>query len=286
MMKEKLLVLDANYICHRAAYSMKGLSYQEKSTGVIFGFLLTILDLAERFKANKLVYAFDSRGSHRKNLYPEYKNRKFTKTQELIELDKIARPQFFKIKKYVLPRLGFNNIFYHNGYEADDIIASIVKENKDFDIVVCSKDQDLYQLLNLCSMYKFDKNGLYTKENFTSEYGIDPAEWAAVKSMAGCSSDNVIGIDGVGEKTAIKYILGTLPAKSKAFKNIESEEGQKKIKDNFDLVKLPFFGTYSFPIEKDEFNFTELILICHEYGFKSIVESDKLNKFHKIFVGE
>ena len=121
----------------------------------------------------------------------------------------IAFDQFKQLRKRILPRIGFNNNHLQTGYEADDLIAKYVKDNAE-ELVIASADNDLLQLLYFADFLNLSKNKLITSKSFFSEYGILPAQWGMVKQIAGCSSDNVKGIQGVGEITAIKYLKGEL----------------------------------------------------------------------------
>ena len=130
-------------------------------------------------------------------------NRRQNLTEEEEESNRIAYEQFDKLK-LVLPEMGFANVFEEKGYESDDIIASLVV-GSDERTVVISSDKDLYQLLNWCNICDI-KGSVYTKNMFIREYKINPSGWKRVKSIAGCNTDNIKGVKGVGEKTAIKYL--------------------------------------------------------------------------------
>ena len=210
-MNEITVVIDANYLCYVNRFALsQGLSYRGHHTEIIFGFLRHINELARHFETKKFIFCWDARKSLRREIYPEYKtNRRVNQTEEENELDQIAYVQFNEIKDNVLPKIGFTNIFYREGYEADDIIASIVKNNPDRYIVVAS-DTDLFQLLDYCSLYNIVKKSTTTKIIFEREHEISPDKWHLVKAIAGCGTDNVFGVQGVGEKTAIKFISGLL----------------------------------------------------------------------------
>ena len=178
----------------------------------------------------------------------------------------------------VLPKLGFKNNFIQTGMEADDLIAAIT-QNYDVELVIISADQDLYQLLTpTVSMYSSKGKKLTTDKSFTKEYGIKPDKWARVKQIAGCSTDNVKGIEKVGEKTAIKYIKDELGKKTKAYNNIV--QGDAIIERNEALVKLPFKGTkipkIRLPGPLYLANFVE---ITDEYGFRSMQQVGQLNQW-------
>lgn len=270
-----MIIIDSNAICHREAHALGDrLSYEEKNVGIIFGFLREILKLSRLYETNEFAFCWDSRKSLRKQIYPEYKNK-----PKKTELDPKIFEQFETIKTKVLPEIGFKNIFEEKGFEADDLIASLVTEYPDNSFVITSSDEDLYQLLrdNVC-IYNLYSKKEYTKESFNKEFGISCCFWSLVKAIAGCSSDNVKGIKGVGEKTAIKYIKEELPIKSKAFQNITSLEGTSIVKRNFDLVRLPFEGTPFFDLKEDTLSLLGFMTVCKRFGFSSILKDVDIYK--------
>jgi len=283
-----LLIIDSPALCYRAKFAMQKveLSFEEWKTEIIFNFLNQIMSLAKRFETNQFAFCWDSRKSFRRNLYPDYKRkRKENKTQEEKDLTIIAYEQFSRLRREVLPALGFKNNFIQTGLEADDIIASIVFLNtahKQKPIIV-SRDNDLYQLLLYCDMFDFQTLKMMTDDLFIKEYNILSSLWNLVKATGGCSSDNVAGIEGVGEKTAIKYITHTLPSHHKTFKAIKSEEGQKIIKRNSPLVYLPFEGTKRFPIQRDKLYSKDFYNTFEKLGFKSFLTQETFNEWEERF---
>ena len=249
-MNEIIIVLDCNYICYVNKFALsQGLTYRGNPTEIIFGFLRHINELSRQFQSNKFIFCWDSHKSIRKEIYPKYKiSRSLNKSEEDIVNDKIAYVQFNELKNYVLPKMGFENIFYKDQYESDDIIASIVKNNKikGKRYVVVSNDSDLYQLLDDCKMYNISKKCLITKEIFIREYNIEPKRWHLVKAIAGCSTDNVDGVVGVGEKSSIKYLNGELKTGKKAR---DIENANDIFHRNLKLVTLPFDGVGIFNIK-------------------------------------
>ena len=276
------IIMDCNYVCYVNKFAMsKGLSYKGSRTEIIFGFLRHIHELARHFETKQFAFCWDSRKSLRKEIYPEYKaNRRINQTSEDIELDKIAYLQFNEIKDVVLSKIGFKNIFEKEGYESDDIIASIVKNNQGRFIVI-SSDNDLFQLLNHCSLYNISKKSLTTKIIFEREHSISVEKWHLVKTIAGCSSDNVNGIPGIGEKTAIKYLKGLLKTGTKA----SAIESMGEIfKRNIGLVTLPFDGIGTFNMKFDEtFAEKDFIEVCENYGFESFLSPKYLQSWIKLF---
>lgn len=265
----KTLLIDANYLGHRARYTTGLLSYKGKPTGVIFGFLNQLFTLTKKTIPDEVVFVWDSRRSLRKEYYPFYKNKSKTHgneegpDRELLD----AFKQFQELKRDILPQLGFTNNFMQSGYEADDIIATTV-QNESCQYIVATSDDDLLQLLDYCQIYNLGKDKYITKEDFIEDYKIEPAQWAEVKKIAGCSGDNVPGVQGVGEKTAIRYLLNELPTKAKAYTAIKASKDI--IERNEWLVKLPLPGVETPVINKSDFDVSEMQKLCNRMGFNKM----------------
>ena len=134
---------------------------------------------------------------------------------------------------------------------------------------IISGDHDLYQCIhNYCSVYHPAQKKLMTKELFKKNYGITPCSWSLVKIIAGCKSDNVPGVKGIGETTAIKYIRGTCSEKQrdKIHKFIESE----RYSINSELVRLPWPKTKEPKIRQSKFDEKAWQQMCKDLGFPSL----------------
>jgi DNA polymerase I len=276
-----MILIDANAICHQSKHAMLDLSWEEKKVGVIFGFLRQILTLAKLMDSNHFVFAWDSRLSNRALLFPDYKKaRRREKSPEEEELDIIAYEQFDILRKEVLPSMGFYNSFMADGFEADDLIADIVRVNSTETIIIISSDEDLYQLLSdRVSLYSTKKKQYYTNHNLWKEFRITPKEWVDVKAIAGCSSDGIPGIPGVGEVTACKYLNRKLAYHLKTYRAIK--ESTELIDRNKRLVRLPFEGTPSCLMVKNFLSLGNFLDICEKYGFRSFLGKDTLDKWKK-----
>jgi len=265
-MGEKYLLLDCNFLCHRAKHTMGDLSYEGNATGVIYGFLKSLSGFQDLFNTSNFVFCWDSKYSKRKKIYPEYKANRDKKeyTKEEIEFDKAFREQMKRLRTIYLPMIGFRNIFVQKGYESDDVIASICEKlllsNKirassaiAFDeAIIISSDKDLYQCINpWVSFYNPQTSKILTLQRFKKQYEIHPIRWGLVKSFAGCTTDNVKGIKGVGDITAIKYLLAELNPNSKVYKAIISSNGKAIFDRNQKLVSLPMEGTKIFKLKRD-----------------------------------
>ena len=280
------LIIDCNNIAYSSFHTFGELSFEEKKTGVIFGFLQRVLFLAKKFETNKFIFTWDTKKNYRKIIYPEYKQ---NRRKDLTEQEKIdyalAFKQFDELRLKVLPGLGFGNIFWQNGYEADDLIAYIVLEKrKEYKgpFYIVSTDKDLYQLLNVCDIYNQRTKKIITKKTFTKLYDISPSIWFEVKSMMGDSGDNIIGIEGVGEKKAIQYVKGTLP-KGKILSRIE--ESKDLIKRNVKLIDIPYRGVKPIRInfKEDSFGKEKFIDVFMDFGFESFLKKKELDSWVKTF---
>lgn len=279
------LIVDCNNLCYSAMFTIKNLSYDEKRTEIIFSFLNQIFRLAKVFETNKFIFCWDSRKSYRKQIYPPYKKkRQDNLTLEELEDRKVAFKQFSELRQKVIPELGFKNNFIVTGYEADDLIAytSVLCDES----MIISTDKDLFQLLtDNCRMYNGKTKKILTRKNFTKEYGIEPKQWAEVKAMAGCGTDEVEGIKGIGEGRAIKYLLDILP--DGVYKNsIGSKEGKEIIERNRILVTLPlsFSPALSVELNYDKvFSLNSFINVFNEYDFQTFLRKDSLNRLKKSF---
>lgn len=277
-MTQPWLVLDVNYLCHRARYTMGELTWKGAATGVIYGFLQSVIHLQKRFDTDRVVFCFDSRFSKRKKLYPAYKaNRKNRKpmTNKEREFEEEFHRQIIKLRMEYLPAIGFRNILWQQGYEADDLIAVSCFEIGTFptwEAVIVTADQDLYQCIRgNISTFNPQKNERMSLQSFYRIYHIEPKYWAIVKSIAGCSSDNIPGAKGIGEKTALKFIQGQLSATSKAFKIIRAYCLGADKKVAVKLVTLPLAGTKTVHLRADNrISKESWDAVCKHLGFKTL----------------
>jgi len=247
---------------------MGGLQHEGEETGIMFGVLKDILSIKERFDTEKLAFCFDAGKTLRAYDYKSYK-------AERPPMPDAFRGSVEMLRMVYLKQIGFENVLWWTGYEADDLIAKLCEDlpSKQRAIVVTA-DKDMYQLL--CDKVKINnpnKKRLYTAEHFREEWGIEPQAWIDVKAMAGCKSDGIKGIQGVGEKTACKFLTGKLKNNAKAFKSIV--DNNKLWRSNHRLVCLPYPGLKTMPLEKTH-NVTPQSWkkFCKRFGMHSIADLD------------
>lgn len=236
-------VLDVPYLGYRAAHSQpEGLWFRGEPTTVAFGLFREMEQLNQRFPDLRFVFCFEGRGSLRRKIYRQYKLSRNELTKEQLEFKQLVRYQLEKVRDYWLREIGFENIFWQDGYEADDWVAVVCSQmGPGARALMVSGDQDLYQLLGRrVAMWEPRKQAVLTESKFRKQYGICPTMWADVKAIAGCPGDNVPGIGGIGPKRAIAYLTAVDGPQSRYYERIV--QGVDIWTRNEQLVRLPFPG--------------------------------------------
>lgn len=287
MTETPTLLIDSNYLGHQARHTLGTLTYGESATGVIFGFLSRVLSLGRMFLTNDIVFCWDSKHSFRKKSCPSYKAKRRAEItpEERRELES-AFKQFDMMRRSLLPAIGFRNNFLQCGLEADDLLAKVVEGYATkLDLIIISADEDLLQLLRRnVKIFNPSQKKIMTEKRFHEERGIFPTEWATVKQIAGCSSDCIAGVKGVGEMTAIKFITGQLPKKSKRYKSIQSD--LRGISEREKLVKLPHTRTQPIELEQNHYDIAEFCSICNQFGMESFLSEDRFKEWKQLFNGD
>lgn len=260
-MSKKWLLFDSSCMCFRAHHSTGSLQFDSKATGMYFGFFRDVRLIQKFQNTYRVAFFWDLGTSNRCEIIPGYKSSRKQKRLEMTkkeyrELQELYR-QMTRLRQVILPDLGFNNNFVQRGYEADDLIASACHEHFAEDsedvAVIVSSDQDMYQLLGTnVSIFNPHTRKMITEKSFEKKFGITVNMWSTVKSIAGCKSDDVPGVAGVGETTAIRYLLDELPEHYKAHKDIL--KAGHRIQTNMQAVDLPLEGTDSCELQRDKLN--------------------------------
>ncbi len=220
----RLIAIDGNSLMHRAFHALP-LTMTNKEgtpTGAIYGFLSMLLRLVQQ-KPEYLLVAFDMHGStFRHDEYSEYKAGRKATPDEL-------RTQFAIIRE-LLPSMGIT-ICECMRYEADDILgtfARIANENG-VDALLVTGDRDALQLISEHTHVLMTKKGIsetieYDKKVLFEQYGLEPCQMIDLKALMGDGSDNIPGIAGIGEKTALKLLekYGTM---ENTLSHAEDEKG-------------------------------------------------------------
>ncbi len=207
---EKLVLIDGHSILNRAFYGVPDLTNSEGiHTNAVYGFLNIMFKILDEEKADHLAVAFDLKEpTFRHKMYAEYKGTRKPMPEEL-------REQVPLIKE-VLEAMDVP-ILTLAGYEADDILGTVAKRmQKDgVDVSIVSGDRDLLQLADEKIKIRMPRTSRgttevkdYYPEDVKREYQVTPQEFIDVKALMGDSSDNIPGVPGIGEKTAVSIIAG------------------------------------------------------------------------------
>ena len=272
-MSETWLILDCPFLAYRAQYALGDFYHEDEPTSVVFGLLRDIVEWTETFQTGRIAFCFDARTNKRNDIYPKYKENRRDDPNESEEEKKRKvefRRQVRRLREEDLFALGFRNVFWAEGYEADDVIASIVYHSlgEDDEAVIVATDQDLFQLISpRVSMFDPKSRKRKTFQWFGREYGISPSQWADVKALAGCDGDNVKGIKGIGEKLAIRYLTGSLTTGKSFEKIVQKNDIWRR---NLKLVQLPFEGCPTFELREDRLSKKRWTAFCDRFGIKRL----------------
>ena len=223
---DKIILLDGNSLSYRAYYAMPALKNKKGLyTNSVYGFTLMLERILEDTKPKYALVAFDKgKETFRHKSYEAYKGTRDKTPNELVE-------QF----GYVRELLDSYGIKYeeHLDYEADDIIGSYAKiaEKAGLEVIIVSGDKDLTQLASDNITVYYTKRGVteidyYTPEFINEKYGLTPQQIIDMKGLMGDKSDNIPGIAGIGEKTAIK-LLTEYKTVENILENIDNISGKK-----------------------------------------------------------
>jgi DNA polymerase-1 len=232
---KRLFLVDGSSYIYRAYFAIRHLSNSKGlATNAVYGFVNMLLKVAREQQPDHLAVVFDARGpTFRKELYPEYKATRAHMPEDLV-------PQVPIIKEVVR---AFNMpAIEKEGFEADDIIATLAKKfaAKGLEVTVVTGDKDLMQIVSdrirLLDTMKDKVSGL---EEVAERFGGPPEKVIEVQALAGDSSDNIPGVPGVGEKTAVKLIqeFGSVEY---LLANLDQVKGklQEKLREHADSARL------------------------------------------------
>ena len=283
---DKILIVDGNSLANRAFYAMPYLSDKKgRPSGAIFGFVNILVKLITEQKPTHIIVAFDhSRQTFRSEIYPEYKATRHAMPDDL-------RAQMPVIKEML--SIMEIKTFEVDGIEADDIIGTISRKTN-INKILLTGDRDLLQLINDNTHVWLTKKGVTEVKKMDegelfNEYGLEPYQIIELKALMGDTSDNIPGIKGVGEKTALS-LLNKYSNIDNLYKNIEEITGKlkEKIEQGKDMAYLSKkLATIKTDCEFD-FRLEECILkfpfniatydFCNERSFYSVVKRKELFK--------
>ncbi len=237
---KQLMIIDGSSLLFRAFFALPPLSSALGTpTNAVYGFLTMLIKLYEEIKPDYVAVAFDKgRQTFRTELYSDYKGNRPEAPEDL-------RPQFSLIQD-VLKALGIC-VIEEEGFEGDDILGSLSKKfgSDDLAVKIITGDRDNLQLITKYSHVLLTKKGIsemleVTPDNMEELYGYGPDKVIDIKALMGDSSDNIPGVPGVGEKTALKLITeyGTLESVYDHIEDISGKKLKERLAENKDLAFL------------------------------------------------
>lgn len=281
---DKFVIIDGNSLINRAFYALPQLANSEGViSNAVFGFTTILVKIINEIKPKYIGVAFDyGKKTFRNEMFANYKGTRKPTPPEL--------KSQFPILKELLLQMGIKYV-EQEGIEADDIIGTLTKKF-DTENVIVTGDKDSFQLINNNTWVMFTKKGIsetinYNLDQLFNDYGLKPYQIIELKALMGDSSDNIPGVGGVGEKTALsllnKYetlqgvydhideITGKLKEKLVADKDVAFLSKQlATINTNCNInCKLEEF-LYSFPFNKDVYN------MFLKYQFNSLLRKKEL----------
>jgi len=280
-----LVIIDGNALIHRAYHALPPLKTKKgQLVNAVYGFISILFKIIRELKPDYLAVTFDLTGPTFRDLeYKEYKAKRVKPPQELY--DQI--PLIKKIVKALeIP------IYEKKGFEADDIIGTIVQKTKKQKIknIIVTGDLDTLQLINKQTEIYTPQKGLkdivvYNQAAVKKRYGLSPKQIIDFKGLRGDPSDNILGVPGIGQKIAIDLIkkFGSL---KKLYQNLSQSDLNPKLKARLlEYKDQAFFSQYLATIKRDvlidfnlkkcqrgEYHKGKVIKLLKELGFNSLIK--------------
>ncbi|HZJ82833.1 MAG TPA: DNA polymerase I [Clostridia bacterium] len=235
MNKKRIMIIDGHSLMYRAFYGIPLLTTSKGVfTNAIYGVTNMLFNLVEEYHPHYMAVAFDLKApTFRHEIYEEYKGHRQKAPEELV-------PQFDLLRE-LLKEMDIA-VFEKEGYEADDILGTFagIAEEQDLEGYLVTGDRDAMQLVSANTTLLLNRRGTTDMHRFDPKevekvYGLTPDQMIDNKALMGDSSDNIPGVPGVGEKTALK-LLKEYHTLDEVLANIDNISG-KRLKENLTLYK-------------------------------------------------
>ena len=290
---KKFIIIDGSSLMYRAFFALPLLTSSEGIyTNAIMGFSNMLGKILTDYKPDYIAVAFDkSRKTFRTDMYEEYKGQRAKTPDEL-------KSQIPLLKEF-LAALGIAFIEIDN-YEADDIIGTLARKSVDEDCeaLIVTGDKDALQLIAPQIKVMLTKRGImdmqvFDEETFKEKYaGLEPHKLIDIKALMGDSSDNIPGVPGIGEKTALKLLtqFGDLENLLANIENVSGKKLKEKLEQNQDLARLSYkLATICCDVAVDfvpekykpALDIMKLQSFCDKYELKTV-----FSRMKKILVSE
>jgi DNA polymerase I len=278
MPQPKFYIIDGNAYIHRAYHALPPLTDSKgRMINAVYGFTRMLLKILRQETPDYIAVCFDSP-------QPTFRHQEFTAYKATRKETDIELKEQFPLTRQIVEAFNIAS-FEKGGFEADDLIATLVEKAKGqgMDTVIVTGDKDVLQLVNdSVKVLNEPKGILYDEEKVKEKFGVGPAQVTDVMGLAGDTSDNVPGVPGIGEKTAIKLIqrFGSM---EKLLGNVGEVEGKlkDKIKEFSEQAKLSkrlVTLVKDVPLDKKiadcrlkDFDRDKMLNIFNELGFKALI---------------
>ena len=228
---KRLVIIDGKSVFYRGYYAMGALSLPDGTpTGGVYGFAAIAMEIVKKLNPTKVVVAWDSKTSvsKRRALYPEYKAGRIKPGEDFYTQ--------IPLLEELISDLGWNFVELDN-YEADDIIGTLSREADevgDWETYIISSDLDMLQIVDdNTHMWRILKGFSNIEQidvpELEAKYGIKKSQFLDLKALKGDSSDNIPGVSGIGEKTAVK-LLNDYETLDNIYNNIDKLSGSTRAK--------------------------------------------------------
>lgn len=289
MASKRFLLIDSNAILHRAFHALPLLTTKEgEPINAVYGFTSILLKAISSLKPGYVAAAFDRKeATFRHKEFAAYKAHRPPLPSELSKQIPKAKEI---LNAFKIP------IYEKEGYEADDIIGTIAQKisQKGFSVIILTGDLDTLQLINSNTKVCLLRKGITETEIFDESatqkrYNLNPSQMIDFKALRGDPSDNIPGVPGIGEKTAI-FLIKTFGSLEKLYQALENnlpeikDLSEKTIQLLKNYKEAAFLSKKLVAIKKDveidfdekscffgNFDYNEIFQIFQKYGFKSLL---------------
>ena len=290
--RDRFVIIDGHALAYRQYFALPVQAFRTRAgepTNATYGFTRTLLDLLLGEKPEYLAVSFDRGLSGREELYEEYKG-----TREKMPDD--LRSQIERIEEMVQ---AFNiPVLAQEGYEADDVIGTVVRlvAEEDLDVLIITGDRDILQLLSERVSVQLpgrrgQKDVIWTLQAYRDHYGLEPWQLVELKGLMGDSSDNIPGVKGIGEKSGTT-LLQQFDSIANIYEHLDDTRGamRKRLEAGADMARIsrelamikrdvPLSLSLDYCVAHD-FDLNQVQELMRTLEFRSL--SDRLKDFSQI----
>ncbi|MDD4661727.1 MAG: 5'-3' exonuclease H3TH domain-containing protein [Candidatus Pacebacteria bacterium] len=278
---EKIIIIDSNSVIHRAFHALPPLKNKKgEVVNAVYGYLTFLFKAIRELEPDYIAACFDvSKCNFRKDLYCDYKANRQKAPDELYYQIPLVKDV---LRKFQIP------VFEKEGFEGDDLIGTISKKEIDnLEKIILSGDLDNLQLIDDFTKVFFLGHGVNSADLFDggkvkAKYGFNPDQVIDFKALKGDSSDNIPGVAGIGDKTAIN-LLNEYSYIEGVYENIDSIKGALKEKLilgkemaflSKELARIKTDVDFEFNLDEckfGKFEKHEVVQSFEEFGFKTLI---------------